>query len=203
MGKHLGLAWEPQNIGRQVAHTIEHHRVAHLDVAQMSDGIFLLMAGVGFDAWVVHELDRLRSGPIDYTSYVAPALKAWTSYEFPKLTVTVDADCVYRDGPALCLVGNIPEYGTGFPLLPLARPDDQLLDVCVMPCASRLELMKLALAAAAGEHVKQEGVVYCKGKHVTIHSPQPVPVQVDGEPAGTTPVEINLLPGRIPFMVPI
>jgi diacylglycerol kinase family enzyme len=29
-----------------------------------------------------------------------------------------------------------------------------------------------------------------------------VPVQVDGEPAGQTPVEIDLLPCRIPFIVP-
>jgi len=100
------------------------------------------------------------------------------------------------------MVGNVAEYGTGFAVLPHARPDDGLLDVCVMPCSSHGELIKLFLAAAAGEHLQQEGVVYAKGKHVLIDSPEKVPVQVDGEAAGTTPLEIDLLPLRVPFIVP-
>jgi diacylglycerol kinase family enzyme len=37
---------------------------------------------------------------------------------------------------------------------------------------------------------------------VRIEATEPVPVQVDGEPAGMTPVDIDLLPCRIPFIVP-
>jgi hypothetical protein len=55
---------------------------------------------------------------------------------------------------------------------------------------------QIGLSAAAGEHVQQEGVVYVKGRKVRIESMTPVPVQVDGEPAGMTPVEIDLLPCR-------
>jgi diacylglycerol kinase (ATP) len=202
MGKHLGVDWNEKNIGEEVAEALELGRVAHLDVARTEGGIFLLMAGVGFDAWVVHELDRIRDGPIDITKYIMPAVKAMTEYEFPVLEVTVDGKKVFKKAPAVALVGNIAEYGTGFPILPQARPDDQLLDVCVMPCSSRGELVQLVLSAAAGEHIHQEGVVYVKGREVRIDSPKAVPVQVDGEPAGKTPVAIDLLPCRIPFIVP-
>jgi diacylglycerol kinase (ATP) len=160
------------------------------------------MAGVGFDASVVHELGRIRSGPIDITNYVLPAVKAVAEYRFSKLTVTVDGKRVFDDGPAMAFVGNIPEYGTGFPILPLAKADDQLLDVCVMPCSTRRRLLELALAVASGDHLRQEDVVYLKGTSVRVESPDAVPVQVDGEPAGTTPLHIDLLPGRIPFIVP-
>jgi diacylglycerol kinase family enzyme len=46
--------------------------------------------------------------------------------------------------------------------------------------------------------------VYLKGRHVKITSPggEQVPVQVDGDPAGHTPTEIDLLPIRLPFIVP-
>ncbi len=202
MGKHLGVHWSDGNIGEEVAEALSEGRVAHLDVARTNGGIFLLMAGVGFDAWVVHELDRIRDGPIDYTKYIMPAVKAITEYKFPTLEVMVDGKKVFKKARGLALVGNIREYGTGFPLLPQARPDDQLLDVCVMPCSSPMDLIKLVLSAAAGEHVQQEGVVYVKGRKVRIEATEPVPVQVDGEPAGMTPVDIDLLPCRIPFIVP-
>lgn len=202
MGRNLGIAWDDQHLERQVIDAIEHGRVVHRDVARTAGGVFLLMAGVGFDAWVVHELDRLRTGPIRVTDYVRPAIKAATAYQFPELEVEVDGRLVFPRAPGLAIVGNVAEYGTGFPILPHAKADDQLLDVCVMPCTSRMELVRLFLAAAAGEHLQQEGVVYLKGRQVRIESPRPVPVQVDGEPAGMTPVRIDLLPGRIPFIVP-
>ena len=202
MGKNLGIAWDDQHLERQVVDALEHGQVVHRDVARTAGGVFLLMAGVGFDAWVVHELDRLRTGPIRVTDYVRPAIKAATVYQFPELEVEVDGRLIFQRAPGLAIVGNVAEYGTGFPILPHAKADDQLLDVCVMPCASRMELVRLFMAAAVGEHLQQEGVVYVKGRQVRIESPRPVPVQVDGEPAGMTPVRIDLLPGRIPFIVP-
>ena len=202
MGQNLGINWDDQRLEAQVIEALEQGRVVQRDVARTAGGIFLLVAGVGFDAWVVHELDRLRTGPIRMTDYVRPAIKAATVYQFPELEVFVDDQRVFGRSPGLAIIGNVAEYGTGFPILPDARADDQLLDVCVMPCLTRMDLVRLFLSAAAGEHLKQEGVVYVKGRRVRIESPQPVPVQVDGEPAGVTPVEIDLLPGRIGFIVP-
>ena len=88
-----------------------------------------------------------------------------------------------------------------FPILPNARPDDGLLDVCLLPCRDQLELMKLFLHAAAGEHLHSEGAAYRSGKQIRIESPSPVPVQIDGDPGGHTPVEIDLLPFRLAFIV--
>jgi YegS/Rv2252/BmrU family lipid kinase len=202
MGQHLGIRWDEKHLGQQVCDAIEHGHVTYLDVARTSEGIFLLMAGVGFDAAVVHELARVRRGPISKLKYVLPILRTFWNYRFPRLTATVDGQRVFGPARGLALAGNVPEYGLGFPLLPQAKPNDQLLDVCVMPCASRRDLIRLLLAAATQDHVREEGVVYLKGRSIRIESPEAVPVQVDGEAAGFTPLEIDLLPGRIPFIVP-
>ncbi len=202
MGKHLGIHWSERGVGREVLEAIQHGRVVGRDVARMGDGVFLLMAGVGFDGQVVHELDRARSGPITVATYAMPVLKALAGYRAIPLTVEVDGQVVLEDRPAIAMVGNLPEYGTGFPLLPYARGDDGVLDVCVMPCASRGEVLKLAMAAAAGDHLAQEGVVYIKGRRIRVESSEPVAVQADGEAAGFTPVRIDLLPSRIGFIVP-
>lgn len=204
MGRHLGIRWSERRLEDQIAAAVRRRRVVRLDTARANGRLFLLMTGVGFDAHVVHEMNRLRRGPITYASYLIPAALAIADYRYPPLRVSVDGRGVFDLGPAVAFVGNIPEYGTGFPILPHARPDDDLLDVCVLPCRSPADLARFFILAAAGEHLTAEGVVYTKGRHVRIESAEgdPVPVQVDGDPAGHTPVEIDLLPVRLPFIVP-
>ena len=202
MGRHLGLKWDGDALERQALAAIEHGAVVQLDAARANGRLFLLMAGVGIDAQVVHVLDEMRDGPIDITSYVIPAALAFGAYRYPKLTVAVDGKRVFGPRPGVAFVGNVAEYGTGFPILPHARTDDGLLDVCAMPCESRGDVLKIVLHAAAGEHLNFEDVVYRKGTRIRIDSAEPVPVQIDGEAADFTPISIDLLPHRLPFIVP-
>lgn len=204
MGRHLGIRWNERTLEDHVAAAVERGKVVRIDTARANGRLFLLMAGAGFDAHVVHELDRLRSGPINLMSYVAPAISALRGYEFPPLEVVVDGQVVFGPEPGIVFVGNLPEYGTGFPVLPHARADDGVLDVCALPCRSPADLVGLFLLAAVGQHTQADGVVYVKGRHVGISAPSgaQVPIQVDGDPAGHTPAEIDLLPIRLPFIVP-
>jgi diacylglycerol kinase (ATP) len=203
LGRHLGIAWDRETVAADVARTLRHHRIMKLDAARANDQLFLLMAGIGLDAQVVHELDRIRRGPIDYLSYVLPAATALAMYRFPAITVTVDGKRVAKDLPAVAFVGNVKEYGTGFEILPHARADDGLLDVCVLPCANPKDLVFHLMRAVTGEHLAAEGSVYVKGKRVRVESEVEVPVQLDGDAAGHTPVEMDLMPVRLAFMVPV
>jgi YegS/Rv2252/BmrU family lipid kinase len=202
LGRHLGTVWSDRDLPSNVSAAIAGMRTLKIDAATANGELFLLMAGIGLDAKVVHELDRVRSGPIDLTSYALPAALALGFYTYPALTVSVDGKRICRDLPAVAFVGNVKEYGTGFPILPFARPDDGLLDVCVLPCANRADAIRQFLRTATGEHVSGEGSIYRKGKRVTIEADEEVPVQIDGEAAGHTPLTCELLPVRLPFIVP-
>jgi diacylglycerol kinase (ATP) len=202
LGRHLGTRWNDRELPARVSDAIRGGNVLRLDAATANGELFLLMAGIGLDGRVVHELDRIRAGPIDLTSYALPAALAFGFYTYPPLTVTVNGNTICRNLPAVAFVGNVKEYGTGFAILPHATPDDGLLDVCVLPCANRVDAVRQFLLAAAGEHLAAEGAIYTKGKRIHIDSTEPVPIQVDGEAAGHTPLECELLPVRLPFIVP-
>lgn len=201
MARHLGLRWGDTTFDEQLLSAIESRRVVQVDTCTANDRLFLLMVGVGIDAAVVHELDQQRTGPIDLTSYALPSILAMQRYDYPPLTVTLDGKVVHRDAPAMAFIGNVPEYGTGFPILNRARPDDELLDLCILPCRTRAQVVQLLMATATGNHVDQEGVIYLKGRSIRIESPRSAPVQIDGEASGHTPIEVNLLPTRVPFIV--
>jgi YegS/Rv2252/BmrU family lipid kinase len=202
MVRHLGYKWTDKNMEEGVASAIRNLRTRTLDVGLANGKPFLLMAGIGFDAKIVHELDRIRSGPIQMLSYLKPAMLALRDYTFPSLRVTVDGTQVWRNSPAIAFVGNVREYGTGFAVLPFAKPDDGLLDVCVLPCRDQLELAQWFLQAAFEQHVWSQRVKSLRGKHILVESKVPVPVQLDGDSAGHTPLEISLLPTRLPFILP-
>ena len=202
MGKHLGMKWNNRNVEDVVINALRAARVIQMDCASANGHPLIVMAGIGFDADVVQEVARRRRGPIRYLSYVIPTLLTFANYTFPEIEVVIDDQHAFGPAPGLAFVGNIREYGTGFAVLPQALGDDQLLDVCVLPCAGKTDLVKWAALAATGFHPTAKGVVYRKAKRVRITSPSGAPVQVDGEDAGTTPLDIQLLPHAVPFVLP-
>ncbi len=62
MVRHLGIRWDDRHLDRQVSEAIARRQIVRLDAARACGRLFLLMAGVGFDAHIVHELDRLPAG---------------------------------------------------------------------------------------------------------------------------------------------
>lgn len=202
MSRHLGMHWRDESFEGDLVALLDTKRLLQVDAGTANDRLFLLMVGVGIDAAVVHELDQQRRGPIDLTSYALPSLLALQNYDYPPLRVTIDGKLVHDNEPAMAFVGNLPEYGTGFPILIRAARDDGMLDLCVLPCRSRAQVLRLLMATATGDHVNEEGVIYMKGHSIRIESTEPAPVQIDGEASGHTPIDVQLLPTRVPFIVP-
>jgi diacylglycerol kinase family enzyme len=203
MGRHLGISWPTSKIITGVLATIRQRKIVHLDAGRANGSIFLLMVGIGVDAQVVHQLDRVRQGPIGMASYLLPAARAFAGYDFPPITVQVDGHVLIHNTPAIAFVGNVREYGTGFPILTQANPYDGLLDVCILPCKHWRSLIEIAMLIAMGDHTRHENVLYTQGRTIRVTSSQPVPVQADGDSAGFTPVEIDMMPGMVPFLLPV
>lgn len=201
VAKHLKLPWGKTRDVKKIAEAIEARKLSHMDLCLCNGKVFLAVAGVGFDAQVVHELSRIRRGPISKTSYLFPAVNTLRDYRFPRVSVKIDNELVFPEASALVYVGNVREYGTGIPMLPHARSDDQLLDVCVLPTRNPVQAVSWLLQAATDMHEKHADAVYLRGKTVLIDSPEEVPIQLDGEAAGHTPAEIVVKDIRLPFII--
>jgi diacylglycerol kinase (ATP) len=203
MARHLRLRWHRATVDIEVAEAIVAGKTRLLDAGVCNGELFLLMAGVGFDAWVVHELHRVRRGPINYGSYLLPTAIALVQYDFVPLRVIADGNEIFAAEPGLAFVGNVAEYGAGFKMVPTAEADDGFLDVCVLPCENRGELLKWFGLAASGTHMWSSEGVFVRARRVRIETPPiniPAPVQLDGDAMGHTPVEIELLPAALPFI---
>ena len=194
--RELGLSGTPE----EIAALIEAGDARRIDVGRAGGRRFLMVASVGFDALVVAEDARRRAKSQRFTRFAVPILRALWRYRAPALTVTVD------DAPpvkgALAIVSKTRHYGGLFSLALEARCDSGVFEVTVCARGSRPALVLYALAALCGRMERLGGVRTLRGIRVAVESEAPAPVEVDGEPFGTTPATFELAAGALPFLAP-
>lgn len=176
-------------------------RTVPLDLGSANGQSFHTVAGVGFDAEVVDRLVRMRKGHITHLSYADPLWRTFWEHRFPRVRV-LSEERVLWEGEGMVFVGNLPRYSLGLRIVRDARYDDGLLDVCIFPCGGRLRLIAHSLRALARKHIGRGGVFYTRLREVRIESDGPVPVELDGEAAGTLPIDVTVRPAAIRLRTP-
>ena len=180
---------------------LQSGRAKPIDVGHANDRSFLIVAGIGFDAEVVHRLVSLRTGHITHLSYSGPVWRTFWEHRFPHLRVYGDQQPLW-EGRGLVFVGNMPRYSLGLRVIRDAICDDGLLDLCILPCSGRLGLIVHTLRTLARVHVEHGGVRYHRLSRIRIESDESVPVELDGEAAGRLPLEISIRSRALSVLVP-
>jgi diacylglycerol kinase family enzyme len=99
-------------------------------------------------------------------------------------------------------VGNGVSAGGGFFLTPNARPDDGLIDVCVVDKMRRGRILRLLPLALKGRHVDKDGVTMLRVPSLTVECEHPLHLHIDGEYLGDdkSPLSFTVLEGRLPVL---
>jgi diacylglycerol kinase family enzyme len=89
-----------------------------------------------------------------------------------------------------------------YPKGPEIRIDDGRLDVFVLGIRTIREYPRFVVGILAGRPADFVSRYIGVERRVTIRSDVPLPVQADGDIIGTTPIEVELLPGAVTVLVP-
>jgi len=205
LSKYLELKADPAF----VCDTIDDGATVQLDAGRAGDRIFLLMVGCGFDADVVRRLHRERSGHIHHLSYTKPILDSIRSYQYPQLRVYCELPEDGHEGSGRreiracwAFVANLPRYAGGLRIVPDAVGTDGLLDVCTFREGSLWYGLVYLGGVVFDQHRSWESCVTARTRRVRIEADEEVPYQLDGDPGGVLPVDIEILPGRLTLIVP-
>jgi diacylglycerol kinase (ATP) len=154
--------------------------------------------GIGFDGVVTLEamkFKRLRGMAL----YLPVVLKTvFISLKVPRVKVEYDGNVL--ELPALMVaVTNGPREGGGFFIAPGAKPDDGLLDLCMVREVSKLGMLGLIPHFMKGTHVSREPVTMAQARKITITSPDNLVAHADGEMLCTEGhrIECEILPQRL------
>jgi diacylglycerol kinase (ATP) len=188
----------------QVLATLRADRRSAIDLGFANGRSFMVVAGVGFDAEVVHRLIRIRTGHISHLTYTDPLWRTFWEHRWPELDITADTPegPLHWQGQGMAFVGNMSRYALNLGVVRDAVATDGLLDLCVMPCRGRLQLIGHALRTLRGRHVEHPSVLYARVTGVRLRSPRPVPVEIDGDCAGHLPLDITVRPAAIRVLIP-
>jgi undecaprenyl-diphosphatase len=166
---------------------------------------FAVACGAGYDARVMAGTLSQHKRRWGMAAYAATTLRLMSELRSTLHSITIDG-VAYEANAAMVLVANCGEVIPPFVKLgPGIAPDDGLLDVVVVRAdnlGQSLHAVWDLLRLAPGELGQNAYVSHIRARQVTVDTDSAQPVQLDGEPGGSTPFTATVVPGAIRIMTP-
>ncbi|NOK58159.1 MAG: hypothetical protein GFH25_541210n5 [Chloroflexi bacterium AL-N10] len=195
--RELGIPLEP----RAAAKAILHGQIRQVDLGRANERYFLLMAGVGFDAAVTAEVRSKEKRLLGVFAYALRAIQLAWRFQGVRTHVIVDGKPIHGR-ILMVVVGNSRLYGGFVKLTVRATINDGLLDVCVIKGKSLRGAPSRLLSIITRRYHLDSEVEYHRAQQVEIRSSRPLPVQVDGDYIGHTPMSFEAIPGALRAVMP-
>ena len=172
-----------------------------IDLGRAGDRYFLLMAGIGFDAYAAAQVTHPEKRRWGALAYISRGLVTALRWPRQRMWLKLDGRTLRRRG-LFVVLGNTRLYGGFVNITHQAVADDGLLDVCLFGGHGVGEKLAHALRVFARSHTRAPTVDYYRVKDVTLVTRPRVPVQVDGDTIGRTPMTFEALPRALKVIVP-
>ncbi len=212
--------------------SLRDREILRVDVGRANGRLFLVMLGCGFDAEVVRRLHQRRRGHIRRWSYAKPIFDAVRSYQYPEIEIEVldhrltggdqvagklatrteapvdflpdlGAIACRTNTPAAWLFAfNLPKYAANLQFCPQATERDGLIDVCTFRRGGLWRSAWYLTKVWRGQHQMLNEFRHFRASHFRLTSHQTVPYQLDGDPGGVLPLEVETLRERLPLLIP-
>ena len=164
---------------------------------------FVLMAGIGFDAKVIEETSLRLKWVLRDFAYALTSLQNAVVHQGTQVTLTFPDGTRHSEMAWLLMAGNAASYAWAIKFTGRAQLDDGKLDLCVFPFANKLTSVQQVMQLLLGQHVERGTARYFQTPSVRVESSPPIPIQLDGDEWGTTPVELAMKPGVLDVLVPL
>jgi len=161
---------------------------------EMAHRYFINIAGFGFDAEVIYDVTHNQPHFMGISVYILSLIR--TIFSFRSQPISVQTPGFQFQDKSFLMVAGICQYnGGGMRQIPMAVPDDGLLDVVVVPKVSNWTVFKNFKKIFTGEHIHSiEGIKTYKTDHLEISSKDVLRSEVEGELLPTGDYRIDVVP---------
>jgi diacylglycerol kinase family enzyme len=177
---------------RAVAATLAFGRTQPIWPGVASSGsssrLFVQMLGVGLDAQVVSGLALPLKRLFGRGAYAMQTLGEAARYHYAPLSVCIDGRQMQA---ASVVISKGRLYGGPFLLAPRANPSAPGFTIALFGAGGPLATLGYAAALPLNLLPQAPGLSLLQGAVVEIRADRDVPAQADGDPAGTTPLQVR------------
>jgi len=165
-----------------------------IDLGICNDRKFINGIGIGFDGQIVEDMISKRVPLLKgHAAYYYHVLRILGGYREKKFSYQI-GDISYKKELILLTIGNGSTFGGGFKLMPNAKLDDGLLEICEIGKLSGFRRFLNIHKLSNGTHGKLSVVNHYQSTRVTIDANPLLFAHIDGERLGNPPFDINVLP---------
>jgi len=162
---------------------------------------FANVASVGMSGAIAQRANETTKALGGRISYLLATLSVFARWRVGDVRVSVDENV--RGGRMHdVIVANGRYLAGGMIICPEAEPDDGLFDVLLIGDLTKRDLMQTLPKTYRGTHLPHPKAEVLRGTIVTVDAPSPLPIELDGEQPGTTPVRFELVPRALRIRVP-
>jgi diacylglycerol kinase family enzyme len=134
-------------------------------------------------------------------SYLWATFAVFSGWQASEIQLTVDGE--QRAAKMFdVVVANGRFFGGGLEICPEAETGDGLFDVLTIGDITKRDLVLTMPKIYRGTHLPHPKAELLRGATVTISSDAPLPVELDGEQPGTTPLRLEVVPRALRLRVP-
>ncbi|MGP8245066.1 MAG: diacylglycerol/lipid kinase family protein [Bryobacteraceae bacterium] len=163
---------------------------------------FLNAASFGLGAVAALEVKGWRRGVPGSARYLAAAIPSLARGRSFRVTLRLDDSPPAAFDITTAAVANGQYQGGGIRIAPEAVIDDGLADITVVERVSLAEVAAHLPILYSGALYTYPKVRHWRAARVRVEGEAEAPVELDGEPVGTLPLEIEVLPQALRFILP-
>jgi YegS/Rv2252/BmrU family lipid kinase len=200
-----GLSWTRWMALEESAHRLARASSRQIDIGVCNGRPFLLWAGVGLDAFIVHRIEPRRRWEKHFAVVHYAASAVWHASFWRGMNLRAEADGKSISGHFLLgLMSNVHLYAGGAAeLSPNARLDDGVMDLWLFEGETLGDTVQVAWELWNGQHVDSVRAHWFPVRKLRLESDSPMFIQVDGEPMDTNgAVLLEVRPMALRILVP-
>ncbi len=163
--------------------------------------VFANVASAGMSGAIAKRANETTKALGGKASYLWAIFAVFSGWRASELEVAVDGE--RRSGRMFdVVVANGRFFGGGLEICPDAKPDDALFDVLTIGDVTKRDLVLTVPKMYRGTHLPHPKAELLRGAAVTVTSDTPLPIELDGEQPGTTPVTFEVVAEAFRLRVP-
>lgn len=164
---------------------------------------FVNLVSFGMGGHVAAQSRNFLSGFGGRAAFFWATVKTFLSYRGRQVSLCLDGSSTSLSFFITNVaIGNGQFHGGGMRPCPAAVPNDGVFDVTVINYAGALRLLSSISMLYSGAVYSHPKVRHFEAARILAESSNPTEIEIDGEPLGTLPLEIILLPRKLRVLVP-